>query len=325
VIVRALHGIRLLLDSASARTLEPILDSAAAPATSPAVEVSVGRVGACVPPSVLEVLSAQAASWIGRTATGLIIGDREQSWLAIDGPPPAIRGVVGPASSVGALRELLLKALLIALRTSGVYGLHAAAVCVDDRALLLVGESGAGKSTTTTALASVGCRYLGDDGVLLRDRSGDVELFALWSSFRLTDRVVSSFAALKPHLSKVARDDKWKLDSSSAFPSRHLTHWAGATSLLFLERSMRSSSSLSPISLAEATGLMIAQSSALAVECHPNPRQHLDLLAALANRGRVARLELGSEWLEDPLGAARRLIDTLRSNSSPAQLRSEAS
>ena len=95
--------------------------------------------------------------------------------------------------------------------------------------------------------------------------------------------------------------------AASAFPGQFLGQWLGPTTLLFLARSTQRASTLSPLSLAEATGLLIAQSGALTLECHPNPHQHLDLLARLASRSTFARLELGSEWLEDPSSAAQSL------------------
>jgi hypothetical protein len=124
----------------------------------------------------------------------------------------------------------------------GAYLLHAAAVSLDDQALLLIGDSGAGKSTTAMAMVSAGCSYIGDDGCLIRRRSGDVELLSLWSSFRLTDQSLASFSALRSHGSKLASDEKWQLDVRTAFPDRYLTHWLGRKTLLFLERSAEHSS-----------------------------------------------------------------------------------
>jgi hypothetical protein len=49
------------------------------------------------------------------------------------------------------------------LRRRGIYCLHASCLAVDDRAFALVGDSGAGKSTTATALVDRGCRLVTDD------------------------------------------------------------------------------------------------------------------------------------------------------------------
>lgn len=57
-------------------------------------------------------------------------------------------------------------------RADGVY-LHAGAVALDGRAALIVGQSGAGKTTATIGLARSGFDYLTDDVVLL-DAEGNV-------------------------------------------------------------------------------------------------------------------------------------------------------
>lgn len=317
----ALHGVRLLLDPPSAQLLAPWLDASAPSATSPSLGAAVVPAGTRAAPLVLEVLVEGPNVWLGRTAGGFILGDRKRSWLTVEGNPPLVRGAIEPPPSPpaahGPQRELLQSALVVALRQIGVFNLHAAAVCHEGRALVVVGDSGAGKSTTTTALTSAGCRYLGDDGIWIRERASDVELLAHSPSFRLTDHVLGSFASLKQHVSRLPTDEKWQVDTTSAFPGRYLSHWLGPTTLLFVEQTARTSSALRVLPLADAVGLLIAQSSALSLDCHPNPRQHLDLLARLASRSHRARLELGREWLEQPLSAARRLMDQAREFTSP--------
>ena len=322
VTLPVLNGVRLSLDAASADLLTPWLDSDPGFSSGPTVEVEVTTDGTQPAPQVLETYLEEPLGWLGRTATGLIVGNHERSWFTIEEWPPKVRGVLGGS---GATRELLLGALIVALRSMGAYLLHAAAVSHDDQALLLIGDSGAGKSTTAIALVSAGCSYIGDDGCLIRQRSGDVELLSLWSSFRLTERSLASFSALRSHSSKLASDEKWQLDVRTAFPDRYLTHWLGRKTLLFLERSAEHSSSLHPLSGAEAVGLLIRQSNALSLGCHPNPRQHLDLLARLVAVAPVARLQLGTEWLSDPIAAAEWLLEQTRSFLRPSGLHSEAS
>ncbi len=302
-----LHGVHLALDAVSASALDAWLTVGSSSLDGPVVAVRIGAPGTRTRPPILEVLLEEPNTWLARTAVGLIVCDREESWLTID-PAGVVCGVLARTGD-GEPPGVLLAALLIALRVNGVYGLHAAAVCTEGRALVLVGDSGAGKSTTATALANAGCGYLGDDGVLLREHSGEVELLAHWPSFRLTDQVLASFATLRPFLTRPAASTKWQLDASAAFPGRHVTNWLGPMTLLFLERSAQRKTRMSPLTLREATGLLIAQSNGLSLDCHPDPRRHLALLALLARRAQIARLELGNEWLEDPSGAACSLIE----------------
>ena len=313
-----LHGIRLHVNAASAQSLASWLDSNPGHPDAPAVAVEV--VADRTAPAVLELFLQEKVGWLGRTATGLVVGNDEQAWFTIEGSK--IRGVLGHSD---ATRDLLVAALIIALRAMGVYLIHAGAVSFEDRALLLIGDSGAGKSTTAIGLVNAGCSYLGDDGCLIREHAGDVELLPLWSSFRLTDSSLASFSSLKPHSHKHAEDDKWRLDVPAAFPGRHLAHWLGRKTILFLERSGQHGSFLHPLPKADAMGRLIAQSNALSLACHPNMRGHLDLLARLVSVSRTARLQLGTEWLADPRAAADRLIHQVRSFSPPNEPHSEAS
>ena len=320
----ALYGVRVSLNEASAKALAPWLDGSPGLASGPVVPIEVLE-GAQVAPTVLERFIVERAGWLGRSESALVVGNDDGAWFVIDSAPVRVSGVLGRAERGDATRDLLLGALLVALRSLGVYAIHSAAVSFDDQALLLLGDSGAGKSTTATALVTAGCKYLGDDALLLRRNGGDVELLPLWSTFRLTEQSLAAFSSLRAHGQKVAEEEKWRLDVQLAFPNRFLSHWLGHKTVLFLRRSGAAHSVLRAVSKAEAVGLLIAQSSALGLACHPNPREHLDLLAQLAAVANVAQLELGTEWLSDPSGAGHRLLEQTRALWHARELRSEAS
>jgi hypothetical protein len=69
---------------------------------------------------------------------------------------------------------LLGPVMALVLRMRGVPALHAGAVAMDGRAVALVGPAGAGKSTTTAALARRGHAVLADDVLALRLAGGAV-------------------------------------------------------------------------------------------------------------------------------------------------------
>ena len=58
----------------------------------------------------------------------------------------------------------------ITLRLRGVTALHAGTIVVDGRAIVLVGDAGAGKSTTAAAFARLGYPILAEDIAALDDR-----------------------------------------------------------------------------------------------------------------------------------------------------------
>jgi hypothetical protein len=68
-----------------------------------------------------------------------------------------------PLRAADATTYLLGPVLAFVLRLKGRVPLHASAVVVRDRALLFVGDAGAGKSTTAAAFATLGHAVLSDD------------------------------------------------------------------------------------------------------------------------------------------------------------------
>lgn len=123
-----------------------------------------------------------------------------------DGPPPhvtlrvATHGAVRSLhvddvlycerESVGSLASALLDQTLFHLsdRSTGGLVLHAAAVSVGSRVVLLPGASGAGKSSLTAWLASHGFDYLTDELVFIPSGTIDVVPFVRPLSFKASAR-----------------------------------------------------------------------------------------------------------------------------------------
>jgi hypothetical protein len=65
---------------------------------------------------------------------------------------------------------LISQVISVALLQLRIESLHASAVAVDGRAIVLIGDSGYGKSTLTAALLRAGARLLTDDLLVLREK-----------------------------------------------------------------------------------------------------------------------------------------------------------
>jgi hypothetical protein len=75
----------------------------------------------------------------------------------------------GPSSTDEAMRaDLLGRVIAFAAHGDGAIALHASAVCIDGRAIALLGPKGSGKSTLALALVRRGARLITDDTLIVR-------------------------------------------------------------------------------------------------------------------------------------------------------------
>ena len=92
-----------------------------------------------------------------------------------------IHGRLGRAavSTYGVFEDMILCALAPLLRRRGYYAIHAFAAAVQGQALLILGDTGAGKTTTGVSLLARGAQLIANDTPLLRpEADGDLHLYA---------------------------------------------------------------------------------------------------------------------------------------------------
>lgn len=197
---------------------------------------------------------------------------------------------------------LLSVPLLELCKRRGLFGVHAAGVSLEDRALVLAGTSGSGKSTLSLALARDGFDFLGDDTLFL-SRTPRLRVLAFPDEVDLTEQTVSFFPEIAPWLApQPAGWRKRQLRAEEAFGSRIAWECEPAV-LVFPRVSGQPQSELRPIDPGEA--LFELAPNVLLTE--PGSSQaHLDALAELARASRCYRLETGRD-----LGEAVRLLREL--------------
>jgi hypothetical protein len=80
-----------------------------------------------------------------------------------------VTGTITPAciSTYGVFEDMIIVALSPLLRRRGYYTIHAFAAAIDGRAAVLIGDIGAGKSTTGISLLCQGARLISNDSPLL--------------------------------------------------------------------------------------------------------------------------------------------------------------
>jgi hypothetical protein len=205
-----------------------------------------------------------------------------------------------------------LFALLLLLRTRGLYHLHAAAlVSPDDRLWLICGAPRSGKTTLTAALGIAGWRPVSDDSLLITSAAGSARLVALKKYFHLGDELLERW----PELDGIERHHQY-LDRTCAgglefFGSVDLadTRFGKIDAVVLPEITNEEQSRLDPIPPSAAL-LRLAEQSMFFQLWRDHTRNQWELIGGLTGEASCYRLLAGTDILNDPHCAARLLQET---------------
>ncbi|BDG05659.1 hypothetical protein [Anaeromyxobacter oryzae] len=216
--------------------------------------------------------------------------------------------VAGPTTD-GVSELAVLVAVVVALRHHGLFHLHAAALeGGDGPRVLVVGTSGAGKTTLALALAAAGLTPLGDDAVLLTRRGGPLRVVGFPRPFHVGARTAAAFPALAPHLGAPGREGKRPLDARAALGAHPSGAMRSPDLLLLPEITADDETQVEPAGSAEAFGALLESGALLVADGMPEVAEHLAVLRAVADGARTVRVRLGGDVLSAPAACARRLL-----------------
>ena len=167
---------------------------------------------------------------------------------------------------------------IIALRSRGLYQLHAsAAVDPDGIAWMFSGPSGAGKSTLAYALARQGWQILGDDGVVLEPRPSGPILHAWREPLQVSNWLVSEFPELHGRQGQaIVGDPRQRIPIPAINTARH----APLGTIIFPRRA--TTDRLTPMSQTMALAELIVQSSQVLLADRETPRHFARLRDVVA-------------------------------------------
>lgn len=103
-----------------------------------------------------------------------------------------------------AISILLGYVLGTVIRLRGHLAFHASAIAIKERAILLTGDSGAGKSTTAAALSKMGFPVLTDDIAVLKSEQGQYWVQPGYPCLRLWPKSVKAFNTSPQELTRVS-------------------------------------------------------------------------------------------------------------------------
>lgn len=234
------------------------------------------------------------------------VHDGESSILLEGG---LIRGDVAPSS---AFPELLLRVMLFtALRAHGVHELHAGALRVAGVDALVVGESGAGKTTFVLAAVLGGAAHGGDDTTLLRREGDRVVASSFPRAFLVAPRTLAAFEVATAARTATLHAGKRALDPERVGGQRALPELTPSR-LLFPRVVDRDGSAIVSVSQADALGGLVASSPLAAVRDAPRRAENFSMLTDLARSCAGFEVLLGRDLLASPRATTDRLLAELR-------------
>jgi hypothetical protein len=171
--------------------------------------------------------------WMGRHSPSLYVVDR-----------PSRRAVcwVAEKSAIKAWERSrpFLPAVQAMFDDSPWLAVHAAALGLEDRAILFAGPGRAGKTTLSLAGLSAGWRFIGDDYVLVDTRVEAPAVAPLFATARLRDDLVARFPNLAGARTAISHDfDERRHELSLRDIPELRTGAARLERVLFLERSSK--------------------------------------------------------------------------------------
>ncbi len=177
-------------------------------------------------------------------------------------------------------------------RDRGLQFVHAGAVALDGRAVLLAGPSGAGKSTAALAGLAHGLDYLGDDYVVVDGRAG-ATVHSLYSAGKLQPSQVAAFPELRPMLSNA---DRLSTEKALWFAHRHfpVQTVASATAICVLVPRVASGFRSSIEKIPRSTALAALAPSTIA-QLSGADQWSLGVMASFLGRVDAYRLNAGSD------------------------------
>ena len=241
---------------------------------------------------------------VWRTETGFHLFSGDSSIVLDTNSGTATAHIVDAfwASPLPHRRELFFISMLMLLQPKGVHGLHAVGLVNSGVGVLIVGDSGAGKTTTGLALIRNGWSYLSDDAIGLRVMPGtnEVVAMALRRGFSCTREGWTALSTDTP----ADRDgyplerDKWLIEMSD-YVSGQQAYDAVPSVIAFPVISNQRSSSIKMLNDTEGLLRLLPQSAGITSQ-REYAQEQMAMLGKLARQVKFCEFSAGHDVFDDP-------------------------
>ena len=185
-------------------------------------------------------------------------------------------------------------ALLEQMKRQRLFGVHAALLARNGKAVIIPGTSGAGKSTLTLCLLRAGFEFGGDDLCFITPDAGRVRIFSFPDEIDVAEKTVEFFPELGFLRNAERRPGaaKWPLLPEQVYPVSFVGECAPSV-LIFPRIADSDESWLEPIQGADA--LLELVPNVLLTDADAS-QAHLDALGQLIRQSQCWRLETGRDF-----------------------------
>lgn len=211
-------------------------------------------------------------------------------------------------------RDAFLTAVSAQLRLRGVYGFHGNGLRKEGSSVLIVGDSGAGKTTLTLSLVSQGWDYLSDDALGLARAGRGIEARALRQGISLTEDAMLRWAgsAMWADAPKPLGSNKGKglVLPGDSLKARFIPSCVPGA-IFFCQRGDEETSRAIEIPKPAALGLCLRQALGLWMDSSVT-KVHVELLKDLVDQAACYRIITGKDVIERPAAVSDLIFSASR-------------